>query len=139
MSQVESIFALPRKKRTAVLNLLAEEGMTPDRLLALLSAPKQAVRQWVEASPGTSSVITVDLTMIYDAKRIGILLGVETPDTPAPAPSRPEERIIFLPPCIASPTDLRRTKAPMWDQDWYDGKGDAAKPGYWGVILPGPD
>ena len=103
MSQVESIFALPRKKRTAVLNLLAEEGMTPDRLLALLSAPKQAVRQWVEASPGTSSVITVDLTMIYDAKRIGIFNLIHASATPAEAEAeisvwfKPEELVQHRP------------------------------------------
>lgn len=76
---------------------------------------------------------------IFSSKRVGTLLGIEMPDIPAPAASRQGERIIYLPESITSPTDLRATKAPMHIQNWYDGKGYTAKPGYWGVILPVPD
>lgn len=136
MSHATSIFDLPRRKRTAAWNLFVEQGMTPECLLGLLDAPKENVRRWIAAAPGK---VLIDSMMIYDAKRVGTLLGIETPDTPAPAPSRPGERIIYLPASIISPTDLRATKAPMQNQNWYDDRGYTAQPGYWGVMLPVPE
>lgn len=56
MIPVKNIFELPPGKRTAFLNLLAEQGFTPEKLLMALDAPIQEVRDWIGNAPGISGI-----------------------------------------------------------------------------------
>jgi len=97
--------------------------------------------------------MTTENKMVFDAKLVGEVLGIQTPDSVAPTPSRTDERIVYLPPSIVTPKDLRSTKAPLWDptvngifaryfgderdnEYGYDQFQLTAKSGYWGVICP---
>ncbi len=134
-----SLSALPEKKLRFGRDKLEKAGVTPARWLAMLGADDAAMQRLMAAWPeGLDEREISAQEMVFDAKRVGSLLDVETSNAPAPLPARPDERIIYLPPSITGPTALRRTKAPMWDQDWYDGRGYTAKAGYWGVIVPVP-
>ncbi len=77
---------------------------------------------------------------LFNAQRVCALLGVGMADTPLPTSVRLEESVIYIHPLITDLTALRRSKAPMLDESWYDeGTGlYIAKPGYWAVINPVP-
>jgi hypothetical protein len=122
---------LPQKKLNTGHAKLERCGITPERWLTMLSAGDAAMQRLADAWPASAGVV-------YAAKRVGKILGVAVNDVPAPA-GIPGRYIVYLPPCIKTPADLRRSTAPMWkDQEWYDGHQYTAKPGYWEVLVPVP-
>ncbi|OGZ43489.1 MAG: hypothetical protein A2756_05225 [Candidatus Ryanbacteria bacterium RIFCSPHIGHO2_01_FULL_48_27] len=136
--KVTRLSALPAKKLRTGHNKLQRFGVTPARWLAMLSSADEVMQQIAAAFPGESEIV-LPPGIVYPAKRVGELLGIEVPDVSAPAPV-PGRIIIYLPERIKSLPDLRRSNAPMWkDQDWYDQKEYTARPGYWEVLLPVPD
>ncbi len=81
--------------------------------------------------------------MVFDARRVGRLFEIETSDRPAPEPSRPEEKIIYLPPSVPTCFSFfyQPTRAPITRSSQnvrLARQMGPAKPGYWGVILPIP-
>ncbi len=137
-----SLSGLPEKKLRAGRNKLQRFGITPERWLAMLGASDDAMNTLVAGWPQAPSVsVTASYSeFVYNAKRVGELLGISVENLPSPKPTIKGGRIIFLPPRITGPTELRRTQAPICkDQNWYDHKGYTAKPGYWEVLLPFPN
>ncbi len=133
----KDILGLPEKKHKTGIKKL-NGWISTAQWLAMLDADDDAMRRIAAAFPGAPKEKIIAHEMIFSAKGVGELLGVETPDSPVPTPARSDERIVYLPESIKSLTALRRTKAPMYEQGRYHVRG-VAKPGYWGVILPVPD
>jgi len=122
-----SLSGLPAKKLTTGQRKLQEFGITPDRWIAMLGADDASMQKMADAWPLPG--------VVYSAAQVGKLLGIKTESVPAP-PAVPGRYIVYLPPEIAADlAALRGTKAPMWEQDWYDGRY-STEGGYYEADVP---